>query len=155
MGTLVTLRVRWALQPPKLPTNLHGNPVWIAPDLRAFPVRFRLAAYFQPVGVWVGCWLDKQRNIDRCAFANYKGMILYEGDYTSCDDKPPVPDARLQLGNRRQSSLFVVLPDGTTLIPVSECEIRKRSESQANEWCPLCKEPFPNLKQQSSSPNSR
>jgi hypothetical protein len=124
LGGSIILRLWWASQTPKLPQTLRANSVWIGPPPGRLAFAGRLA--FVPMGVWVSCWLDATGHVDRCQFANYKGAVLYEGEYTSCDDKPPLSDARLQLGNRRQSFSLVGLLDGTTLIPTSDCEIRKR-----------------------------
>jgi len=147
IGGPIVFRSWWVSHPPALPKNLPADSVWI----KGPPAPLFLA----PRGAWLGCWFDAQRNADRCRFADYKGGIIYEDDYTTCDDKPPLPDDRLQLEKRRQSTAFVFLPDGTMLQPTSECELIKRSRAAASEWCPHCKEPFPNLKQQSSPSNSR
>lgn len=111
-------RLWWASLPPKFPKNLSPNSVWIT---NIMVPRFS----FVPRGVWVSCWLETQRNVDRCEFSDYKGMVWHQDDYTSCDDSLPVPDARLQLRNHDQSTAFVFLRDGTVLFPVSFCAARK------------------------------
>jgi hypothetical protein len=143
IGGSIILRLWWASYPPKLPKNLRANSVWI--DGRALPFPYKLTAYFKPRGAWISCWLDTQRDVDRCQFTDYRGMVFYQNDYTSCDEKPPVPDARLQLRDHDQSTASIFLLDRTILWSASECEIQKRSRKL--EWCPLCKEPWPNLKQ--------
>jgi hypothetical protein len=147
IGGLIIFRNWWVSHPPKIPKNLHADSVWI----KGPPAPLFLA----PRGIWLGCWFDAQRNVDRCQFADYKGLVLHEEDYISCDDKPPISDATLKPRDHDQSFAFVFLRDQTLLWSTTECEIMKRSGASASEWCPLCKEPFPNLKQQSSPYKSR
>ena len=143
----IVFRSWWVSHPPKVPRNLRADSVWIK-GLSA-------PLFLAPRGVWLSCWLDTQRNVDRCQFADYKGLVLHEEDYISCNDKPPIPDAALKPRDHDQSFAFVFLTDQTLLWSATECKIMKRTGASASEWCPLCKEPFPNLKQQSSPSNSR
>jgi hypothetical protein len=152
-GGAIVFRLWWASIPPKLPKGLRANSVWRGARTLPLPLPMKLAVYWNRVGAWESCWLDMNRNVDRCEFTDYKGAVLYQSDYTTCDGKPPVPDSRLQFGSRRQSFGFISLQDGTVLIPVNDCEIEKRSRSL--DWCPHCEEPFPNLKERESVPNSR
>jgi hypothetical protein len=76
--------------------------------------------------------LDTQRNVDTCKFANYKGKLLYESDYTTCENQPPVPDDGLRLRSENQATVRVFLQDGTMLIPVDLCNPRKRSANPLN-----------------------
>ena len=147
IGGPIVLRGWWVSHPPALPKNLPADSVWI----KGPPAPLFLA----PRGAWLGCWFDAQRNADRCRFADYKGVVMFEDDYTSCDDKPPVPVARLKPRNHDQAFAFIFLEDRTMLWAANECEIGKRSRADASEWCPHCKEPFPNLKQENSPPNPR
>lgn len=119
VGGSVILRVWWASHPPKLPGNLRANSVWV----EGSPAPF----VFTPRGVWVSCWLDTQRNVDRCQFADYEGKLGYEGDYTTCDNQSPMPDERLRLQNKNQAVVRVFLQDGTMLIPANLCDRRNRS----------------------------
>src|SRR6266404_3897751 len=95
IGGAVVFRSWWVSHPPKLPNNLRANSTWIEGP--------RAPLFLAPRGAWLGCWLDAQRNVDRCQFADYEGVVMYEDDYTSCDDKPPVPAARLKARNHDQS----------------------------------------------------
>jgi hypothetical protein len=134
----IIFRPWWVSHPPSRPKNMPASAVWIAGP----PAPLFLA----PRGVWLGCWLEAQRGVDKCRFANYDGVVLKEGDYTTCNDNPPVPETRLKPRNHDQSTAFIFLQDGTMLWVASECEIRKHSGNV--EWCPQCKEPWPRLKQQ-------
>jgi hypothetical protein len=147
IGGPIVFRSWWVSHPPKIPTNLHSDSIWI----KGPPAPFFLA----PRGVWLGCWFDTQRKADRCQFADYRGVVMHEDDYTSCDDKPPVSAAALKPRNHDQSFAFIFLEDRTQLWSATECGIIKRSRASTSEWCPLCKEPFPDLKQQSTPSNSR
>lgn len=136
IGTAIILRHWWVSHPPEPPENMPANSVWISgPSAPRF---------LAPRGAWLGCWLDTQQGVDKCRFASYKGVVLNESEYTTCDDKPPVPVARLKPRNHDQSTAFIFLQDGTMIWTKSECEIRKRSRNL--DWCPNCKEPWPSLK---------
>jgi hypothetical protein len=118
-------RFWWATIPPRLPRHWPSGSVWVAGPPAPFD--------WSPRGQFVGCWLDSQRNVDRCQFANYRGKISFVGDYTTCDARPPLSD--LELGVRpanysqgtfdESTVAYVRLQGGEILIPVSTCEARK------------------------------
>jgi hypothetical protein len=114
----------WESQHPRLPNG------W--PPSSAFIQAPHALPGYLLVGVWVGCRLGTQRNVDTCKFANYKGKLMYEGDYTTCDNQPPLPDERLRLRSENQATVRVFLQDGTMLIPVDFCNPRKRSSAPLN-----------------------
>jgi hypothetical protein len=107
IGVAIILRDWWVSHPPAPPKNMSGNSVWIAGP----PAPLFLA----PRGAWLGCWFDTKHGVDKCRFANYKGVVMNETDYTTCDDKPPVPAARLKPRNHDQSTALIFLQDGTML----------------------------------------
>jgi hypothetical protein len=121
----VSLRFWWATLTPKIPKYWPQGSVWVV----APPVPLE----WSPDGKFVGCWLDGQRNVDRCQFASYKGKIYYMGDYTSCDDRLPLSGQDLRIraadytkGTFDESTVDAVrLQDGTILIPMSVCEARR------------------------------
>jgi hypothetical protein len=99
-------RIYWASLPPKLPQGWSANSVWMTGR--------RLPLSLWPEGAWVNCWLDSQRGVNRCRFANYQGTVFYEGDYAICDGRPPVPTNQLKL--RNEGSVWILhLQDGTPL----------------------------------------
>ena len=119
VGGSIIFRGWWVSHPPKLPNNLHANSVWI----KGPPAPLFLA----PRGVWLGCWSDIQPNVYRCQFADYKGVVWEEGDYTACNNQSLIPDERLRLQTENQSTIRVFLQDGTMLIPDNLCNSRNRS----------------------------
>jgi hypothetical protein len=69
--------------------------------------------------------MDAHSGVDRCKFGNYKGRVIYEGEYVTCDERPPVPDDRLLL---KPSDLsFIYLRDGSVLFERSLCDARNKS----------------------------
>jgi hypothetical protein len=68
--------------------------------------------------------MDAQRNVDRCRFGDYQGKILYEDDYGTCNEQPPVPDESLWLKPSTTTSIY--LQNGDVLIEVSLCEAYKK-----------------------------
>ena len=123
----VVARFWWATLTPKVPEHWPQGSVWV--EAPPAPLDW------SPRGQFVGCWLDHQRNVDRCQFANYQGKISYVGDYTTCDDQPPLLDWQLNIhpadytkeGGDQSLEDRVILQNGTRLIPVSACEARKNS----------------------------
>jgi hypothetical protein len=122
LGALIIIAISvagwrwWKSLHPKLPAGWPPGSVWVeAPTLR-----FKILA----VGGWAGCFLDTQRSIDRCEFADYKGKLLYQDDYSTCDGRAAIPSNRLWLRPGHQSTAFVFLRDGTILFPTSFCDIR-------------------------------
>src|SRR5579862_5440069 len=93
-------RLRWESQHPTLPKGWPSGSVWLEAP-RTWPGVLL-------VGYWVGCSLDTKRNVDTCRFADFKGKIVHEDDYTTCDDKPPIPDWGLWLrpGHQSFGSIF-------------------------------------------------
>ena len=69
--------------------------------------------------------MDAQHGVDRCKFADYQGKIHYEGEYLTCDERPPVPDNGLLL--KPSTSVTIYLQDGTMLLERSLCEAHNRS----------------------------
>jgi hypothetical protein len=129
IGGPIIFRRWWVSHPPNLPRNLRQNSVWIEGP----PAPLFLA----PRGVWLGCWLDTQRNVDRCQFADYKGVVWEQDDYTTCDNQSPLPDERLRLQTVNQATVRVFLQDGTMLIPVNLCNPRNRRADPLNTQPPL------------------
>jgi hypothetical protein len=136
VGWLVVAGVWWAsVQPKEAPANLQGKPVWAVnpmPRFAHFP-----ANLLAPRGMWVSCWLDARRNIDTCEFAGFNGRVWYRGDYTTCDGRPPLPDAGLFPVDFHQSVGFVSLLDGRVLSPVDDCPAKGRGGS------PTAGQPYP------------
>lgn len=112
LALIFIARIWWASIPPKLPQNLPTNSIWLEA-----PTRLN----FSPSGFWVGCWLDGERHANRCSFADFKGKVLYESDYLSCDGRPPIPDNKLRLKSDHQSSFLIRLEDGTVLVQADGC----------------------------------
>jgi hypothetical protein len=100
----------WKSQHPTRPKGWPPGSVYFRPPLRQF-----LA------GFWVGCQLDSNRNVDTCQFADFKGNTRYQGDYTTCDGRPPLPNEKLQLQQQNQAVIRVSLVDGTMLLPIDLC----------------------------------
>jgi hypothetical protein len=75
--------------------------------------------------------MDSQIGLDRCKFADYKGKIIYQSEYVTCTEKPPVPDERLLL--KQSNSSFIYLRDGTLLVEVSLCNGRNAAPNAAGE----------------------
>ena len=121
----VVARFWWATLTPEVPKHWPQGSVWV----EALPAPLD----WSPRGQFVGCWLDSQRNEDRCQFANYQGKISHVGDYTACDDRSPLSDWQLNVhpadytkeGGDQSLEDRVILQDGTILIPVTACEARK------------------------------
>lgn len=142
IGGSIAFSSWWVSHPPKIPTNLRSDSVWVTGPSAPFFLALR--------GVWLGCWFDTQRKADRCQFADYPGAVMHEDDYTSCDDQPPVSTAALQPRNHDQSFAFISLEDRTMVWSATECGIINRSRASASEWCPKCKEPFPQFERTGS-----
>jgi hypothetical protein len=99
-------RIYWASLPPKLPRGWSANSVWM--------IGYRPPLSLWPQGAWVDCWLDSQRGVNRCRFADYEGRVFYESDYSICDGRPPLPTNQLKI--RNQGSIRILhLEDGTSL----------------------------------------
>lgn len=136
--TALIARFWWATLTPRVPEHWPSGSVWV----EAPPAPFD----WSPRGEFVGCWLDSQRNVDRCQFANYRGKISHVGDYTACNDQPPLSDSQLRIrvadytkGTFDESTANVVkLQLGTILIPTSACETRKNA-SNSNDGEPGAK----------------
>lgn len=109
-------RLWWESQHPIRPQNWPPGSVWLE------------APHTWPglllVGYWVGCSLDAERNVDRCRFADSRGKVVHEDDYTTCDGKPPITDQGLWLRPGHQSSAFIFLRDGHMMISQDSCDAR-------------------------------
>jgi hypothetical protein len=68
--------------------------------------------------------LDRQRAVDKCKFSDYDGRILSEGDYSTCDGRPPLPDEKLRLDRSGASAAVIRLQDGTLLFEASNCSTK-------------------------------
>ncbi len=125
----------WAsIQPKRAPRNLKGTPAWIVDPMPRF-------AYFPfwlfvPRGFWVSCWLDTQRNVDMCEFADFNGKVSYEGDYTTCDGRPPLPTNEVGPTDFHQAVSPVLLVRGGSLIPVDECRPQSRDSGPPKTQSP-------------------
>jgi hypothetical protein len=127
------LRFWWATLTPSIPKNWPQGSMWI----EAPPAPFD----WSPRGDFVGCWLDSQRNVDRCQFADYKGKVSHVGEYTTCDERSPISNQELNIraadyskGTFDESTVYGVrLQNGKILIPVSACEARRNSVNPRNE----------------------
>ena len=123
----VAARFWWATLTPNIPEHWPSGSVWVEGPPAPLD--------WSPRGQFVGCWLDSQRNVDRCQFANYQGKISHVGDYTTCDDRPPLSDSQLKIrtadytkGAFDESTIDAVkLQGGILLIAVSACEARKNT----------------------------
>jgi hypothetical protein len=110
------LRIWWASGQPRLPIGWSASSVWLQ--------GYRPPLALWPQGVWVDCWLDTGKNVDRCKFADYSGKIWNEDDYTTCDGQPAVSNDRLVLRNHQDFLWALRLKDGTTLIAATVCNAR-------------------------------
>ena len=125
----VIARFWWATLTPRVPEHWPSGSVWVEGPPAPLD--------WSPRGQFVGCWLDSQRNVDRCQFANYQGKITHVGDYTTCNDRPPLSNSQLGIraadytkGTFDESTMDAVkLQSGMILIPVSACEARKSTAS--------------------------
>ncbi len=122
----------WQKIPPKRPEGVPSSAVYI----RWLPVGLPHRKH----GVWINCWLDKQRKTNRCRVANVRGELKYEGVFLPYQGEAPVLDDELvvdvkatenagpefiQFNARSQESSnpgpqavpFVYLTNGNILIP--------------------------------------
>ena len=114
------LRFWWATLTPSIPKNWPQGSVWFWAPFAPLD--------WSPRGYFVGCWLDGQRNVDRCQFAGYNSKVLRVGDYTTCDERSPISNQELKIRAAPESSLYnVLLENGRILIPISVCEARRRT----------------------------
>jgi hypothetical protein len=102
-----------SLGPPLRPLGWPMGSVWVGED-RHF--------VGHPRGVWQACWYNSQINRDRCKFADYKGEVLFEGDFLICSEQRGAPDIDLIL--KPSNSSFVYLRNGTMLVESGICEAR-------------------------------
>lgn len=126
LGVIACLGVRllWAAHTPPKPKDMPATSIWVpGPNAPLDP---------SPRGVWVGCWLDKTRNVDHCKVANYKGHAEFDEDFASVADGPVIPDSELQLkqvgtmelwtwveGHKREVPV-IRLQNGTVLVPTRD-----------------------------------
>ena len=118
----IAARLQWASSAPSRPKKLPATAIWVpAPPA---PLDF------SPRGYWLACWLDGNRNVNRCELTDYKGRLRLhsEADYSPLIGPNPVPEARLQLQPVSSTGelwtlvdkdvfLIVHLQDGTVLVP--------------------------------------
>jgi len=118
--TFGALRIWWASRPPRLPRGWPSQSTWM--------IAYRPPLSLRPQGAWAACWLDAQRNVDKCKFGDYKGRVFYEDDYTTCNGQPPLPTESLRLEN--QGSIWILrLQDGTALLQANACNARNSTPS--------------------------
>ena len=75
--------------PPKRPSTVPTSAVFIW----GLPVGLPTA----PRGMWVDCWLDSDRNEDRCRVTSVKGDVTYEGVFLPYRRPTPLPERKLTI----------------------------------------------------------
>jgi hypothetical protein len=122
IGVLVILvlifigRLWWEAGHPIRPKDWPPDSVWLeAPH--TWPGLLLL-------GYWVGCSVDTEKNVDRCRFADNRGKVVHEDDYTTCDGKPAIPNQELLLRPGQQSFAFIFLRDGRVMVSQDLCDAR-------------------------------
>lgn len=123
LGILACLagRLVWAAHTPSRPKDMPTASIWV-PGPNA-PLDL------SPRGVWVGCWLDKAKNVNRCKVANFKGHVEFEEDFVPVNGGGPLPDAELNpkhigtmelwtwVDEHKREVPIVRLKNGTILVP--------------------------------------
>lgn len=118
------LRLQWANSTPPLPKGMPHAAIWVpAPPA---PLDF------SPRGYWLACWLDHNRNVNRCKLTDYKGHSNFEEDYSPVGGPNPVPENRLHMKAVDSTNLWAAigqdfvpvahLEDGTILVPTRDVE---------------------------------
>jgi hypothetical protein len=114
----------WAGLPPKRPSDMPANAVWVEPPPAPFD---------SPRGYWLGCWEDQAT---RCRLTDLKGTTLFEDifrPYGNAAKTVSETDLRLKKLYTTEVLLFldgeevpvVHLEDGTVLIPASKYQAVK------------------------------
>lgn len=100
----------WAAHTPSKPKDMPATSVWV-PGPNA-PLDF------PPRGVWIGCWLEKTRNVNRCKVADYKGQVEFEEDFVSVTASGSIPDAELKLKQIGTMELWTWVEEHKREVPV-------------------------------------
>jgi len=88
---------------------------------------------FSRTGGWAHCWLDDERQLDRCRTYNGEGKRLYRPGHEGDDDdvflrysgEGPVPANELQIDTVHSGISYIWLQNGEVLIPRNDFENQK------------------------------
>jgi len=114
-----------AAAPPR-PKSMPPNAIWV-PGPNAPLDR-------TPRGVWVGCWLDRVKNVNHCRVTDHGGRVEFDEDFVPVVGSGPVKEELLRLRSIGTMELWtwveedsrdvpvVRLVDGTILVPARDAE---------------------------------
>jgi hypothetical protein len=115
------LRLHWAASAPSRPNGMPENAIWVPAPLSPLDLSRR--------GVWLGCRLDRSKNVNRCKLTDYAGSTELDEDFLPVTGAAAVGADRLHLkkvgtmelwtwSERDHRSVPIVhLEDGTILVP--------------------------------------
>jgi hypothetical protein len=115
-----------AASDPQRPKNVPKNAKWIPGP----PAPLDLS----PRGVWLACWVDQSRNVNRCKVTDYKGNTQFDEAYVAVSGRGPVSNDRLHVKPITTMELWtwvkkdhrdvpiVRLEDGTILVPARDID---------------------------------
>jgi len=95
-----------------------------------------------PRGVWLACWLNQAKSINRCKVADYKGSVQFEEDFLPVAGVAPVPSELLRpqpvgtmelwtwVEKDKRDVPVVRLENGTILVPARDLEVLRGRYSQ-------------------------
>lgn len=127
----------WASIPPWRPTNVSRSAVFLfgaPPNTAPFPIPT------SKKGTWVNCWLDTERDSDRCGAIDADGAPIYEGPYIRYEGGGPVPQNELVIDKRAHDNMdyfrdvmvpIIHLRNGTILIPAEDADAARL---QVSNW---------------------
>lgn len=121
-------------RPPKRPTNLPRDAVWVDAPATPFEMSYR--------GMWLACWRLEGIGV-QCAMTDWDGTPKYGDLYLPSDDpKRPVPDGDLHLKNNMtwtdvwagfvddshegHEIPAIYLENGTILLPATNYDTAKK-----------------------------
>jgi hypothetical protein len=127
----VVVRLHWASTTPSRLKGMPRNAIWVP----APPAPLDLF----PRGVWLGCWLDRERNVNRCKVTDYAGSSIFDEDFSPVIGPVPIAEEQLQLKEvgtmelwaypekDRRGVPIVRLKNGSILVPSRDvAELRAR-----------------------------
>jgi hypothetical protein len=121
------LRLLWASRTPSRAPVMPEQSMWMPGPRAPLDLSAR--------GVWVGCWLDQARLVDRCRVADYRGNIQFDEESVPLAGSPPVADTNLRLKRvgtmklwtwvetERRQVPVVRLENGTVLVPTRDARV--------------------------------
>jgi hypothetical protein len=130
----------WATIPPSRPKDIPSNSAFIMSPSGGFILPL------PKHGDWLYCWLDQERQVDRCRMTDTHGGLEYEGRFLPSDGSGSVPEADLQIdakgtGPRLRWTYFrnrimpiIHLRNGTILIPAEAAEAAKEQLKFLQEY---------------------